>query len=108
AIAQGVTHITGRVAAVGVQGGVKSVTIETQAGTQIIATQKFVVAAGPLQKSVCRMLDVEIPVVCEPHLKVMFNDPQHVIPRNMGLFIWNDPVTLPWSEAEKDALAESD
>jgi len=108
AVAQGVTHVTGRVAGVGLDGGVQSVTIETKAGTQVITTQKFVVAAGPLQKSVCRMLGVEIPVVCEPHHKVMFNDPQHVIPRNMGLFIWNDPVTLPWFDDEKEALAESD
>src|SRR6185436_7025890 len=109
AIAQGATHITGRVAGISLESGaVNSVSIESKAGTQVIATRLFIVAAGPLQKSVCRMLDVDIPVVCEPHFKVMFKDPLHVIPRNMGLFIWNDPVTLPWSEDEKKALAESD
>jgi glycine/D-amino acid oxidase-like deaminating enzyme len=67
-----------------------------------------VIAAGPLQKEVGRMIGTEIPVMCEPHLKVMFNDPHRVIPRDMGLFIWNDPVILPWSDDEKAALAESD
>ena len=41
------------------------------------------------------MIGVEIPVACEVHLKVMFNDPKHVVPRDMGLLIWNDPVRLP-------------
>jgi len=109
AIAQGVTHVTGRVTGVGVEGGgIKSVSIESKAGTQTISTRVFVIAAGPLQKNVGRMIGVELPVVCEPHLKVMLNDPQRVIPRDMGLLIWNDPVTLPWSDDEKEALAESD
>lgn len=109
AIAQGVTHVTGRVTGVGVEGGgIKSVSIDTKRGAQVISTRMFVAAAGPLQKSVGRMIGVEIPVVCEPHLKVMFNDPHRVIPRDMGLFIWNDPVILPWSDEEKEALAESE
>jgi glycine/D-amino acid oxidase-like deaminating enzyme len=36
----------------------------------------------------------------------MFNDSHHVIPRDMGLFIWNDPVRLLWSDQERAALAE--
>jgi glycine/D-amino acid oxidase-like deaminating enzyme len=109
AIARGVTHVKGRVTSVGVEGGgIKSVSVETKAGMQVISTNQFVVAAGPLQKSVGRLIGVEIPVVCEPHLKVMFNDPHRVIPRDMGLFIWNDPMMLPWSEDEKAALAEDD
>jgi glycine/D-amino acid oxidase-like deaminating enzyme len=38
----------------------------------------------------------------------MFNDHHHVVPRDMGLFIWNDPVTLMWSDEERAALAEDD
>jgi len=109
AIAQGVTHVTGRVTGVDVEGGgIKSVSIESKAGTQTIPTRVFVIAAGPLQKNVGRMIGVELPVVSELHLKVMLNDPRRVIPRDMGLLIWNDPVTLPWSDDEKEALAESD
>lgn len=107
AIAHGATHLSGEVTSVDVEGGrIKSVTVETKGGLQIISTNQFVLAAGPLQKSVGRLIGLDLPIVCEPHLKVVFNDPLHVIPRDMGLFIWNDPVRLPWSEEEKAALAE--
>lgn len=109
ALAAGVEHVTGRVAGVHVEGGgVRSITVESKEGTQVIATNQFVVAAGPLQKSIGKMIGVELPIVCEPHLKVMFNDRHRVVPRDMGLFIWNDPVTLMWSDEERAALAEDD
>jgi glycine/D-amino acid oxidase-like deaminating enzyme len=109
AIAQGVTHVTGKVTGVGVEGGaIKSVTVETKGGTQVISTDQFVIAAGPLQKTVGKMIGIDLPIVCEPHLKVMFNDPHRVISRDMGLFIWNDPVMLPWSDDEREVLAESE
>jgi glycine/D-amino acid oxidase-like deaminating enzyme len=109
AVAAGVVYLTGRVTGVDVEGDrVTSVIVETKDGTQVISTNRFVIAAGPLQKSVGNMIGVDLPILCEPHLKVMFNDPYHVIPRDMGLFIWNDPVTLPWSDEEKEALAEDE
>jgi glycine/D-amino acid oxidase-like deaminating enzyme len=37
-----------------------------------------------------------------------FNDHQHVIPRDMPLVIWNDPVQLSWSQEEKEFLEESE
>lgn len=107
AIAAGVEHVKGRVAGVGVEGGgVRSVTLETKSGTRVISTNLFVIAAGPLQRSVGKMIGVDLPILCEPHLKMMFNDHHHVVPRDMGLFIWNDPVTLMWSDEERAALAE--
>ena len=109
AVAHGVQYVKGRVESVEVeQNRIKSVRVSMEGGVREISTPMFVIAAGPLQKSVGRMIGVEIPVVCEPHLKVMFNDLQRVIPRDMGLFIWNDPVRLPWSEEEKAALVEDE
>jgi len=109
AVAQGVQHIKGRVERVEVEKNrIRSIKVSRNGGVQEISTRMFVIAAGPLQKEVGRLIGVEIPVLCELHLKVMFNDPYRVIPRDMGLFIWNDPVTLPWSDDEKAALAESD
>jgi sarcosine oxidase, subunit beta len=109
AIAHGVQHIKGRVEAVDVaENRVKAVCVRINGELQEIKTEKFVIAAGPLQKEVSQMLGVELPVVCEVHLKVMFNDPKRVVPRNMGLLIWNDSVTLPWSDEEREALAESE
>jgi glycine/D-amino acid oxidase-like deaminating enzyme len=109
AIAHGVHLVKGKVESVEVEANkIKSVKVATNDGGQVISTRNFVIAAGPFQRQIGKMLGVELPVVCEPHLKVMLNDPQHVIPREMGLFIWNDPVTLPWSDDEKEILAESD
>ena len=107
AIAHGVKLLKGKVESVEVDGArVKSVNVRVNGGTEVISTRKFVLAAGPLQKSVGQMIGVELPIVCEPHLKLTFNDSQHVVPREMGLFIWNDPVQLPWSADERAALAE--
>ena len=109
ALANGVQLVKGRVEGVRVVGNkIKSVRVNVNGEIKNIETQKFVIAAGPLQKQVGKMIGVEIPVECELHLKVMLNDPHHVIPRDMGLFIWNDPITLPWSDDEKEALAESE
>jgi glycine/D-amino acid oxidase-like deaminating enzyme len=109
AVAHGVRHIKGKVEAVEVvENRIKSVRINLNGEMQTIACEKFVIAAGPLQKQVGGMVGVEIPVECELHLKVMLNDPKHVIPRDLGLMIWNDPVKLVWSDEEREALAESD
>jgi glycine/D-amino acid oxidase-like deaminating enzyme len=109
ALAHSVQHIKGQVERIEMEKNrIKSIKVSSSGGVQEISTRLFVIAAGPLQKGVGRMIGVEIPVVCEPHLKVMFNDSLRVVPRDMGLFIWNDPITLPWSDDEKAALAESD
>lgn len=109
AIAHGVQHVKGKVESVEVAGNqIKSVCVHIDRGLQEIKTGKLVTAAGPLQREVGRMIDVELPIACEVHLKVMFNDPRHLVPRKMGLLIWNDPVRLPWSDEERAALAESD
>lgn len=105
----GVQFVNGRVEDVIVKGNkVEAVRIEAKEGTQRISTRIFVNAAGPLQASVGQMMDVDIPVFCELHIKMVFNDHQHVIPRNMPLVIWNDPVHLLWSQEEKEFLAESE
>ena len=109
AIAHGAQYLKGSIESVEVaESQIKSIRVNINGGMQTLETQRFVIAAGPLQKEVGRMIGVEIPVECELHLKVMFNDPKHVFPRDMGLLIWNDPVQLTWSEEEKEALASSD
>jgi len=71
-----------------------------------ISTPRFVNAAGPFVKKVGKMMGVDIPVFTELHLKVAFRDPLGVVPREAPLLIWTDPQTLPWSEDERDFLAE--
>jgi glycine/D-amino acid oxidase-like deaminating enzyme len=70
-----------------------------------IQTGCFVNAAGPYIARVGAMLGVEIPVYNELHGKVSFTDYLEVVPRDLPLMIWSDPVILPWSEEERAELA---
>ena len=71
---------------------------------QDIATPLFVNAAGPMLAEVGRLLDVELPIFSEVHIKVAFRDHQRIIPRHSPMVIWSDPQTLSWSTDEVDAL----
>jgi glycine/D-amino acid oxidase-like deaminating enzyme len=107
--ANGVQLIKGRVDGVSVEGKrVRSVRVQRDGASQIIKARNFVIAAGPFQKEVARMIGVELPIECEVHYKVMLSDPKHIVPRELGLLIWSDPVRLPWSDEERQALSESD
>lgn len=66
----------------------------------------FINAAGPYLKEVGEMLGVEIPVVTELHLKAAVRDALGVVGRDAPLLIWNDPQNLPWSNEEREYLAE--
>jgi sarcosine oxidase subunit beta len=72
-----------------------------------IATPRFVDAAGPFFAPVARLLGIEVPVFCERHAKVAFNDSLGAMPRSAPMTIWTDPVTLPWSDEERRDLAAS-
>lgn len=76
--------------------------------TPRIATERFVIAAGPYLKRVGQMIGVDFPVFCEFHGKIAFNDHLGVVPREAPLLIWTDPQYLPWSDEERAALASSD
>jgi glycine/D-amino acid oxidase-like deaminating enzyme len=65
-------------------------------------------AAGPYVKAVGRLLGVELPVFCERHCKVAFNDTLRAVPREAPMMIWTDPVRLPWTADEREELGESD
>ncbi len=66
----------------------------------------FVNAAGPYLKQVGRMLGLEIPVYTELHLKVAFKDQLGIVGRDAPLLIWDDAQSLPWTDDEREALAE--
>ena len=53
-------------------------------------------------------MDVELPVFFERHVKVAFKDSLGGIPIDGPLMIWCDPVCLPWSDAERELLAEEE
>ena len=106
---RGVRLVNGRVTAIDTAGGkVNGVTIRAGGREQRVATGVFVNAAGPLVDVVAEMLGVELPVFNELHGKVAINDPLGVVPRDAPLMIWSDPVTLPWSDEEREELAAAD
>lgn len=105
---KGVRLVEGRVERVDTTGGrVRAVTVGASGGERTIATPRFVNAAGPFVGRVARLLGVELPVFCERHAKVAFNDVRRAVPRHAPMMIWTDPVRLPWSEEERSELAPS-
>ena len=76
---QGIDVTHGRVRAVRLQSG------------DLIATDRFVNAAGPFIQEVGSMLGVDLPVFSELHAKVIFRDERGVVPRDAPLLIWIDP-----------------
>jgi glycine/D-amino acid oxidase-like deaminating enzyme len=104
----GVRFLEGRVERIDTTGGrVRSVRVSARGGETTIGTQRFVDAAGPFFAPVARLLGVEVPVFCERHAKVAFNDTLGAMPRAAPMTIWTDPVTLPWSDEERRELAAS-
>lgn len=100
----GTQVIHGKVTEIDVTGNrVKSVVVNA---TDRIHTPVFVNAAGPFLKSVGSLLNLDIPVFSELHLKVSIRDHLGVIPRDAPLLIWSDPQYLQWSEEERSILAE--
>lgn len=107
--AHGVRLLSGRVEAVDATGGrVRAVHVATSGGDEHIATERFVNAAGPLVNEVGRLLDLDLPIFSELHLKLALEDRLGVIPRDAPLVIWEDAQHLPWSAEERAALAESE
>jgi glycine/D-amino acid oxidase-like deaminating enzyme len=72
-----------------------------------IATETLVLAAGPLQQDAARMLGIELPMLCERHIKITFDDYLGIVPRDAPLLIWTDPVRLEWSNEERELFAAS-
>ena len=69
-----------------------------------INTPVFVNAAGPMLGQVGRLVDVDLPVYSEVHLKVGFRDHLGLFPRDAPMLIWTDPQVIDWSDAERTQL----
>lgn len=101
--------LTGRVSGVRVgKRGIESVQVTGEKDQMEISTRSFVIAAGPLLKQAGALIGMDFPVFNELHGKIAFNDPQGVIPRDVPLMIWTDPMKLPWTEEEREVLEGSD
>ena len=97
--------IRGQVTGVDTRGGrVRAVSV-ARPGEQVrIETGKLALSPGPHLADLARWLGVELPIVCERHVKVAFRDAQHAVPGDAPLLIWADPVELPWSDEERAVL----
>lgn len=101
----GVRQLAGRVVDVEVEDGcVRAVALADPDAS--IATRHFVNAAGPLAPEVSRRIGVELPVFQELHGKLTFDDHLGVLPRDLPLMIWDDPIRLEWTEEERKELEE--
>jgi glycine/D-amino acid oxidase-like deaminating enzyme len=106
--AKGVRLMQGRVERVDTRGGrVGAVAVRTPHGNVTVGTSRFVNAAGPFLAAVGRLAGVELPVFCECHAKISFDDVLGAVPRSAPLLIWSDPIRLSWSDEERSELAGS-
>lgn len=104
--AHGARLIQGQVTAVSLQNNrIQAVEVEQNGTNTQIATATYVLAAGPLIKQAAAMIGVDLPVFNELHGKIAFEDTLGVIPRDVPMMIWNDPVHLAWTDEEREELA---
>jgi glycine/D-amino acid oxidase-like deaminating enzyme len=103
---QGVELIRARVSDIRMQGRATAILrLEDHELTELSAGA-LVLAGGPKLPDLTRMLGIDLPLFSELHLKVAVNDPLEVVPRYAPLLIWNDPMRLPFTEDERQELAE--
>jgi glycine/D-amino acid oxidase-like deaminating enzyme len=106
---RGVRLESARVSGVRLDGDrVSGVELDGPNGHWFVSTRCFVIAAGPHLRTVGRMIGVDLPVFSEYHAKVAIPDRLGVIPRGAPLLIWTDEQRLPWSDEEKQMLADSE
>ncbi|NJN54626.1 MAG: FAD-binding oxidoreductase [Anaerolineae bacterium] len=88
------------------EGRVTAVNVHlTNGGPTTIHTSRFLNAAGPLIGQVAQKMGVELPIFNELHAKISIRDELGIIPRDVPLMIWEDPVHLLWSDEERTELA---
>jgi len=103
-VAAGATYVRDRVVSVRTDGGRVS-EIKLASGRRI-ATDRFVIAAGPALPRVAELLGVTLPVFHELHAKVTFHDRNRAVHRDAPFLIWNDPLHIDWSADERREFGE--
>jgi glycine/D-amino acid oxidase-like deaminating enzyme len=108
--ARGVKVLRGRVVGLDAGGGrVRAVHIEQADGRRSLEATHFVLAAGPMLKTLAaELIGIDLPVFAECHHKISFSDTLGAVPRSAPMLIWLDEQHLPWSEDERAALAEDE
>jgi glycine/D-amino acid oxidase-like deaminating enzyme len=105
--AGGVRLLRGQVVGIDTaDGGVCGVEVEATDGRRRLPATHVVLAGGPMQMELARMLGAELPLRAEPHFKVSFPDTLGGVPRDAPMLIWLDEQHLPWTAEERAALAD--
>ncbi len=102
--ARGVTFVKGRVVGIDAGDKVRAVQVESAGERHTLAADHLVLAAGPLQSEVARLVGLDLPITAERHYKVSFADARSAVPRHAPMMIWLDAQHLPWSGEERAAL----
>lgn len=89
-------------------GRVSEVRLRIDGAERSVQTDTVVIATGPYLKSSAAKLGADLPVVVERHIKISLPDALGAMPRTAPLTIWTDPIDLPWSADEREALAQSE
>ncbi|MCX8062122.1 MAG: FAD-binding oxidoreductase [Anaerolineales bacterium] len=89
---------------IGVEVGARVKGVQLSNGEHL-SCDVLVNATGPYLKEVGKLLEVDLPVENDLHLKMSLRDPLGVIGREAPLLIWSDAQCLDWSEEEREELA---
>jgi len=101
----GAELVEGRLVGVDLSGSrVSGVQIDAPSGRRMVATERLILAAGPLLPDAARLLGLTLPVFSEQHHKIAIEDTLRAVPRDAPFLIWDDAQTLPWSPDERAAL----
>ena len=95
---------------VGIDAGerVRAVHVEHEGERRSLEASHLVLAAGPMQKAMARLIGIDLPLYAERHHKVSFADTLSAVPRAAPMMIWLDEQCLPWSEEERAALSQDE
>ena len=102
----GVRLINASVSNIGIENN-KISHVGTSSGGQIDC-DIFINAAGPFLADVGKLMEIEIPVINELHVKSGIEDIEGVIARNAPMIICADEQKLEWSDEERNYLEEDE
>jgi glycine/D-amino acid oxidase-like deaminating enzyme len=105
---RGVRLLRGNVVGIDAGARVRAVHVEHEGERRALDASHLVLAAGPMQKGMARLVGVELPLYAERHHKVSFADTLSAVPRSAPMMIWLDEQRLPWSDDERAALSQDE
>jgi glycine/D-amino acid oxidase-like deaminating enzyme len=106
---RGARLLRGKVVGIDAGARVRAVEVEREGGgRETLEVTRVVLAAGPMQHELARMIGVDLPLYAERHHKVSFADTLSGVPRDAPMMIWLDAQHLPWSADERAALEEDE